>query len=190
MWLQTRVRTQRSSVWRVCTSKSNTQLCSRPSTFLNSPGSSFLVGDHHFPLFQRKIYWILSRFFATVTRIWKFPKSKSNFHIQKLEIEIRITFFYQLKILSFRWTFYYHLFFCFSNSSFFTSNRLLSDFKPRLAKLLTKSLPSYLILCAFRFYDQAKDEAQLTSLFSSVHANFKDTVSVISLLWVICAVRH
>ncbi|PAV79042.1 hypothetical protein WR25_17827 isoform B [Diploscapter pachys] len=54
---------------------------------------------------------------------------------------------------------------------------IISDFKPRLAKLLTKSLPSYLILCAFRFYDQAKDESQLTSLFSAVHANFKDTVS-------------
>ncbi|PAV83295.1 hypothetical protein WR25_11675 [Diploscapter pachys] len=54
---------------------------------------------------------------------------------------------------------------------------IISDFKPRLAKLLTKSLPSYLILCSFRFYDQAKDEAQRTSLFSAVHANFKDTVS-------------
>lgn len=52
-----------------------------------------------------------------------------------------------------------------------------SELKPSLARLLTKNLPAYLLLVAFRNQDEKKDETALTSLFSTVHHVLKDTIS-------------
>uniref|UniRef100_A0A8R1E1A4 Dilute domain-containing protein n=1 Tax=Caenorhabditis japonica TaxID=281687 RepID=A0A8R1E1A4_CAEJA len=49
--------------------------------------------------------------------------------------------------------------------------------KPPLARLLTKNLPAYLLLAAFRHQDEKHDETALTGLFSSVHLVLKDTIS-------------
>ncbi|CAI4222791.1 unnamed protein product [Auanema sp. JU1783] len=57
------------------------------------------------------------------------------------------------------------------------SRILFSDLKPRLARLLTKCFPSYLLLTAFRYYDHANDETALTGLFSTVHILLKDTIT-------------
>ncbi|KJH49234.1 hypothetical protein DICVIV_04614 [Dictyocaulus viviparus] len=54
---------------------------------------------------------------------------------------------------------------------------LICDLKPRLARLLTKALPAYIILAAFRYYDHAKDETGLTGLFTSLHIMLKDMIS-------------
>uniref|UniRef100_A0A914X592 Dilute domain-containing protein n=1 Tax=Plectus sambesii TaxID=2011161 RepID=A0A914X592_9BILA len=54
---------------------------------------------------------------------------------------------------------------------------LVCDLKPRLARLLTPCLPSYLMLTGFRFQDHAKDEAGLTGLFNTLHVALKDTVA-------------
>ncbi|EYC34480.1 hypothetical protein Y032_0001g435 [Ancylostoma ceylanicum] len=54
---------------------------------------------------------------------------------------------------------------------------LICDLKPRLARLLTKAFPAYVILAAFRYYDHAHDETALTGLFSTLHIMLKDTVT-------------
>uniref|UniRef100_A0A8L8K7S5 Dilute domain-containing protein n=1 Tax=Heligmosomoides polygyrus TaxID=6339 RepID=A0A8L8K7S5_HELPZ len=54
---------------------------------------------------------------------------------------------------------------------------LICDLKPRLARLLTKCFPAYVILAAFRYYDHAHDETALTGLFSTLHIMLKDTVT-------------
>ncbi|CAD6190070.1 unnamed protein product [Caenorhabditis auriculariae] len=54
---------------------------------------------------------------------------------------------------------------------------IVCELKPRLARLLTKNLPAYLVLAAFRLHDEKRDEASLTSLFSAVHLVLKDTLS-------------
>ncbi|CAB3396459.1 unnamed protein product [Caenorhabditis bovis] len=54
---------------------------------------------------------------------------------------------------------------------------IVCEFKPRIARLLTKNLPAYLLLAAFRVHDENKDDTALTSLFSSVHIVLKDTIS-------------
>ncbi|CAI5451136.1 unnamed protein product [Caenorhabditis angaria] len=57
------------------------------------------------------------------------------------------------------------------------SRIIVCELKPRLARLLTKNLPAYLLFAAFRTHDENKDETALTSLFSSVHIVLKDTIS-------------
>ncbi|GMT09469.1 hypothetical protein PFISCL1PPCAC_766 [Pristionchus fissidentatus] len=54
---------------------------------------------------------------------------------------------------------------------------LVCDLKPRLARLITKSFPAYLLVLAFRYHDHAKDEASLTGLFNTVHVMLKDTLT-------------
>ncbi|VDM57687.1 unnamed protein product [Angiostrongylus costaricensis] len=51
---------------------------------------------------------------------------------------------------------------------------LICDLKPRLAHLLMKAFPAYLILAAFRYYDHMQDEAALTGLFTTLHIMLKD----------------
>ncbi|CAO4380465.1 unnamed protein product [Caenorhabditis nigoni] len=54
---------------------------------------------------------------------------------------------------------------------------IVCELKPSLARLLTKNLPAYLLLAAFRNHDEKRDETALTGLFSSVHLVLKDTIS-------------
>ncbi|CAL2045718.1 unnamed protein product [Caenorhabditis brenneri] len=54
---------------------------------------------------------------------------------------------------------------------------IICELKPSLARLLTKNLPAYLLLAAFRSHDEKRDETALTGLFSSVHLVLKDTIS-------------
>uniref|UniRef100_A0A8R1E0T1 Dilute domain-containing protein n=1 Tax=Caenorhabditis japonica TaxID=281687 RepID=A0A8R1E0T1_CAEJA len=54
---------------------------------------------------------------------------------------------------------------------------IVCELKPPLARLLTKNLPAYLLLAAFRHQDEKHDETALTGLFSSVHLVLKDTIS-------------
>ncbi|RCN44670.1 hypothetical protein ANCCAN_09315 [Ancylostoma caninum] len=56
-------------------------------------------------------------------------------------------------------------------------NSHVFSFVPRLARLLTKAFPAYVILAAFRYYDHAHDETALTGLFSTLHIMLKDTVT-------------
>ncbi|GMR57971.1 hypothetical protein PMAYCL1PPCAC_28166 [Pristionchus mayeri] len=54
---------------------------------------------------------------------------------------------------------------------------LVCDLKPRLARLITKCFPAYVLLVAFRYHDHARDEASLTGLFNTVHIMLKDTLT-------------
>ncbi|KAI1720591.1 myosin head (motor domain) domain-containing protein [Ditylenchus destructor] len=54
---------------------------------------------------------------------------------------------------------------------------LVYDFKPRMAKRLMPCLPSYLMLMAFRYYDQTLDDAGLTGLFNSFQTTLKEVTS-------------
>ncbi|KAK5968838.1 hypothetical protein GCK32_017238, partial [Trichostrongylus colubriformis] len=64
---------------------------------------------------------------------------------------------------------------------------LICDLKPRLARLLTKSFPAYVILAAFRYHDHAHDETALTGLFSTLHIMLKDTVAVSRQFFLVCS---
>ncbi|GMS79208.1 hypothetical protein PENTCL1PPCAC_1383, partial [Pristionchus entomophagus] len=54
---------------------------------------------------------------------------------------------------------------------------LVCDLKPRLARLITKCFPAYVLIVAFRYHDHARDEASLTGLFNTVHIMLKDTLT-------------